>query len=114
MNPLISCRRVLTSLCIYPADNTLNKLQKRKRIITSLAIMVLLVTGLVASFAYAVKFKSTDLNGALFALMQVLAFITVLTEYIVAFYKRDEIRDVIISITEIYDASKNYRDNSIF
>lgn len=71
MNPLQTAKQVLTWLCVLPADETVS--ERKKLLYRGLVyvVFVSMVSSLLASVAFFIKFMNIDLEEALFALAQV-------------------------------------------
>lgn len=107
MKPLEMNRRVLTWLCVYPASENTSKSTKTLYVIFTLIILSGNLIGLGLSIDYFLKSASTDLEDSLYALFQILATAKMSYTMIVAYFLRHRITAIFVSLSDIYDASKN-------
>lgn len=91
-------RRVLTWLCIYPADENTSKWQKRAHIAFSAFVFAANIFVFGASCIYFYKYASADLATSLMALCQISAWFSVLYIGIITFLSRHKITAVIDSL----------------
>lgn len=105
MKPLLTNQKVLTWLCICPADETTRKWQKFIYIGISFAIIAMKMSVVVSSMIFLLKNLSSDLNAALFAFLQIVGMSGMIYTFITGLLIRLKIRDSIQSLVEIYEKS---------
>lgn len=104
--PLETTRRVLEWLCVYPSNEMVSNGTKVSYIIFSVILFILNVNGLMASAAYLLKFVSTDLESALYALFQTDALTATGYMNIVLLLSRHGFLDIFNGLNQIFVASK--------
>lgn len=109
MKPLLTNQKMLTLLCICPADETKRKWIKCMYITFSCVVITMEMCALCSSALFFRKNVSIDLDAALFALFQIFAMLETIYTYIVALVIRYKICDTIETLTSIYDKSKTFR-----
>lgn len=107
MKPLVTNRRVLTWLCVHPADETTSKFEKISYFIFSLIVFSGILSSLIASIAFFYKYVKVDLEVALYAVSQIAAASSVLYAIIMTLFSRPGITDVFKRLTIIYNESKS-------
>lgn len=107
MEPLPTSRRVLTWLCIYPANETTSAQKKLVFAAYSLLVILALVAADVSSWMFYLKFVSVDLETSLMADFQIFGFAMELYIFPVMLLSRLKVKSTFESLAEIYDASKN-------
>lgn len=105
MKPLITIQKALTLLCICRADETKRKWIKFVYVVLTSVILAVKVSFFCSSTAFFLKNMSSDLDAALFALLQMVAGLAAIYTLIVALVIRYKIRDTIKNLTDIYDTS---------
>lgn len=101
--PLETTRRVLEWICVYPT--VVSKRMKMSYAIFSVILFILNLNGMMASAAYLLKFVSTDLESALYALFQVDALTATGYTNIVLLLSRHRFVAIFDSLNEIFAAS---------
>lgn len=107
MIALKSNRRVLTWLCIYPADENTSEWQKRAHVAFSVFVFGLNLFACGASAVYFIKYASDDLESSLLALSQMSGCINALYINIITFSSRHKITAVIDSLSDIYKSRES-------
>lgn len=105
MKPLVTNQRVLTWLCVYPGEKTTSKIKQLAYIIFSLIVFSGILSSLIASVAYFMKFVSIDLEVALYAVSQIAAAASVLYAIVMTYFSRHGIASIFHKLSEIYDKS---------
>lgn len=100
-------RRVLTWLCIYPADKNASKWQVRAYIAFSAFVFGVNMFACGASAVYFYKHASADLESSLLALSQMSGCFSVWYTGIIMFLSRRKITAVIDSLSDIYKFRKS-------
>lgn len=103
MKPLASSQRVLTWLCVLPAEEKTRKLEKRSYVALLLALIASDVTVAISSFMYILDFKSHSLQDLSIAFQEVLAAIPVANTIIMAFIFRHKIPPMLGTLLEFYE-----------
>lgn len=106
MEPMATARKVLTWLCIVPADEETTKFKKLIYIACTSALMVSTICGFLTSSAFIIKFMSTNLEDCLYALIQICATVGDTYMMLVAFILRHKIAALFDRLAAIYRASK--------
>lgn len=106
MNPLVTNKKVLTWLCLCPAEKSTKWSWKLIYAIFALTIFTGNLCAFVVSVVYFMQFVSTDLEGCLYALYQIGAFSALIYMTMTAFYLRHEISALFESLSEIYHMCK--------
>lgn len=107
MNLLSTNQRVLTWLCIYPADDSTRIEIKLAYIIVSIVIIAIELSILIASIAFFMKNVSSDLDSSLFAVIQIVGLFGLTYMIIVAFILSRNITDMFKGLTLICDTCAN-------
>lgn len=105
--PLKTNRRVLTWLCMCPANEATEKWKKIAYTSLSITAVLLIVCAFFASVAYFGKFASTDLEEALYALFQIIGAVSLLFAITIAYFSRNKIDAIFENLTKIYRKSEN-------
>lgn len=105
--PLKTNRRVLTWLCMCPANEATEKWKKIAYTSLSITAVLLIVCAFLASVAYFGKFASTDLEEALYALFQIIGAVSLLFAIKIAYFSRNKIDAIFENLTKIYRKSEN-------
>lgn len=107
MRPLKTSQRVLTWLCLYPADSTISIAMKTIYIIfavfTFSTSLIICISALMCFW----KFVKIDSNLALYSTITAIACFTVVYAYIVMFFSRKKIQLTFEDLEKIYDARKS-------
>lgn len=106
IKPLATNQRVLTWLCVYPAEKTTCKFKQMAYIFFSFVVFSGILSSLIASVAYFMKFVSIDLEVALYAVSQIAAAASVLYAIAMTYLSRRGITAIFQKLNEIYDQSK--------
>lgn len=106
MKPLVTNRRVLTWLCVYPADATTSKLKQLAYILFSLIVFAGILSSLMASIAFFWKYVLVDLEVALYAVSQIAAAASILYAIVMTLFSRQGITNIFQKLTKIYETSK--------
>lgn len=103
MVPLETNRRILTWLCVYPADKNTSKWQKRGYAVFSAAVVFMNCFGFTVSSAFYLKFASTDPDEAIFAIIQMPASAYTIYISIATIILRQKITDIFQTLSTIYE-----------
>lgn len=106
MEPLATSRRVMTWLCMYPADVNTSKMTRILYAVCTFTSGTLIFLSFVASVAFIVRYLSVDLEGCLYAVFQVASQIAVLNAMIVAVFNQNRIAMIFTKLSHIYAASE--------
>lgn len=111
MEPLPTSQKVMTWLCMCPAD----KSTSIKKLIhyagyTSVTVIMSL-GGLLAGIGYIVKFAKTDFGSSLYAVVQVAGYLALLNLIIFGLINRHRIASIFTELSNIYNSSKNIKLN---
>lgn len=105
MQPLSTNRQMLAWFCIIELPNTTRSI----RILHILFTLIVFLSNLfhvLASTYFVWKFASTDFEGVLYALYQVLGWLPIVYMMIIAFFIRHKIAARIADLLGIYDKCK--------
>lgn len=106
MKPLVTNRRMLTWLCLYPNEETSTNRKKIARIVFSVANFIFVLSFFASSVAYLVEFVSIDLRHSLYALLQIFGGATVLYILVIAFHLRHKFPALRENLSQIYQECK--------
>lgn len=106
IRPLHTTRRVLTWLCLYPADKNTSKLTKLAYIIVSSIVFTTCLYCSASSIVYFMKYVSTDSEEALYALILCIGVLPLIIAILIAFALRHKITVIFEKLTNIYDERK--------
>lgn len=109
MIALVTNRRVLTWLCVYPAGEAVSKSKKILYLLFSFIVFIGILSSLIASIAFFIEYVSTDLEVALYAVSQIAAASSVLYAIVMTLFSRQGIARVFEQLTNIYNQSKKLR-----
>lgn len=104
--PLEACQRALTYVSVCAADENTSKWKRVFFKVYPLIMTSILLSMLIVSIAYFLRFVSTDLESTLSCLYQIVAFSSLLYSIIVTCFMRQSLLAMFESLEEIYDASK--------
>lgn len=107
---LVTNRRLLAWLCLYPAPGATSSLKRSAYIVLSAVVCFSTICALASSTAYFIKFMSTDLEESLCALFQVSCFSNVTYVIIVAYFLKSKIVAILNDLDSIYDACKIFEN----
>lgn len=102
LRPLATTQLMMTWLSMCPPDESITRKQKWYYIACTSATLTISVISCVTSFAYCLKFISTDFDGAVFAFMVGIAEFGLIYIMIVAIHKRQMIDDTFMGLSKIY------------
>lgn len=106
MKPLATTQRVLTLLWMLPFDEG-TSLPKRIAYVTfSIFTFLANLAGLIASVAFIRKFKTIDLEAALYSLFHMFGSLTMAYSMFVAFFLRPGMSNIFRKLAEIYNECK--------
>lgn len=106
MQPLETTRRMMTWLCMHPADESTTPQQKLAYVTHTLVILFFHLVSFVASFVFFVKYVSIDFNGAIFAFMIGIGELGLIYFLIAAVLMRHQIESIFSSLSTIYESSE--------
>lgn len=107
MEPLKTNQQVLTWLCVFPADQMTSKRKQLAYICLALTTVLSMSTISSGSVVFFVKYASTDLENALYALFQIFDCVGFLYACLVFFLSRHRIPSMFVNLAKIYRSSKN-------
>lgn len=105
MKPLVTNAKVLTWLCILPAQEQINRRMKLIYIAFTFTLSITCFCGLVSSLAFMMEYLSTNLEDCLYALFQVAADSSALYMVLVALFLRHKMAALFDKLSEIYNES---------
>lgn len=108
MKPLTLHRQILTWLCLFSFDEDTNKWKKIGYITFGIMINAIALCGITSSVVHFLTFLSVNLEECLFSLMQIIASSSNFYGISIAFISRHKTLDIFNSLTEIFNASKDY------
>lgn len=106
MKPLASLQLIFSWISMYPAAA---ETALWKRFVFKAFPMVLIIgnlSGLISSSVFFLKFITTDLEGCLYALFQIVGQLDMTNAVITTFASRNRIAAMFKSLEDIYDAGK--------
>lgn len=106
MQPLATMKQVLTVLCVYPAKENASHCKKLMYILITAFVMVVNLAGLIASFAFFLRFVSSDFESSLHALLQICALSAATYMLAIGFISRHKTKSIFNNLSTIYEASK--------
>lgn len=107
MKPLAASQQMLTWFCVLPVSKSTIWWRQLLYIIFTGAIFIGHCCSIVSSVAYFIKFISTDLEEALYALFQIVSSASMAYVMIVTPFLRHNIRTLFENLHEIYMESKS-------
>lgn len=107
IKPLATIHRVLTWICVCQADKNTSKWKKFCFIIITCILFVTIFFSFATSYVFFTNTVSTDLEEALYALLQVFAFAGLAYVVTSAVILRQKFEVFLKSLSEIYQSSKN-------
>lgn len=107
--PLVTNRRVLKWLCVYPAEASTSKSQQFVYILFTFVVFGGISASLLASVAYFLKYFETDLEAALFAVSQISAAAGIFYTIIMTIFSRRGFFDIFQTLHQIYETCKFQR-----
>lgn len=106
MDPLPTTRRVFTWFSLHFADESMSKWKKIAFPIVTFTCFVMILLLIFASIAFSRLMISSNLEEALFAFTQIIAFSTVEYMMIAAILQRSKINEIFEHLTAIYRKCK--------
>lgn len=106
MTPLETNRRILTWLCIYPVNENASEQHKILRSLFGIGVFVANLMVFIVSIVFLVKFASTDIEEALFSVIQLAGTGNILYVSIIIFIVRHKIVGLFKSLDKIYEERK--------
>lgn len=106
MEPLATTRRMLTWLCMCPADELSTLRQKLPYVAHTSAILLIHLVSFVASVVFCVKHIKNDFNGATFAFMICIGEVGLVYSLIVGIFMCHQIGDIFTHLSTIYKSSE--------
>lgn len=103
MKVLATTQQVLTLLCICPIDDSTKKWKKLFYIVFSITVLSILLTQIVASTVFMIKYLSVDLERTLYAVYQIFGWLPIFYSFIIALFLRREISALFIGLSGIYN-----------
>lgn len=105
MRPLETNRFVLTLVHVYPADESVNKWQKRAYAMFGVIVISLNLSAFLMGGSFFLKHQSIDLEQALFALVQMPATASLSYIALTTFFLRHRITAIFNRLSSIYESS---------
>lgn len=106
MKPLVTNNRVLTWLCVCPADDSISPREKLSYILLTVTTFLIATFILFGSIAYLSTVIRIDLEKSLTSLAQISALSIVTYIFVAMFLLRNKISAIFTKLSEIYKASK--------
>lgn len=106
MTPLVTNRKVLICIGLYPANGASTQ-SHLAHLALGVAMFLILVWSFVETVLFFLKFFSTDLELSLFALYQIFGLSSMLYVFIAAFLLRHKINEIFKILLNIYRACKS-------
>lgn len=106
IQPLVTIQKLMTWLSIFPAGDSTAPEQKWAYLLNTLIVSIILLICLTSSWAYILKFYSTDFNGAAFAFMVTIATFGFVYMLIVVILMRHQIVNIFTNLSIIYKTRK--------
>lgn len=113
MFPLVSYQRILTCFCIIP-DETSPKWQKLTHLLIAASMVFAIISALIPSVAFFVKFVSIDLEVSLYALFQLLGLLNVFYVMTAVYLSRRKFTAFFKSLSIIHETRKNVFRQIVF
>lgn len=106
-SPLITSQRVLTWLCVCPADENTTKLERFSYILFTFTTFFVQIILLIGSIAYFLTFMRTDMKESLYSLSQIAGSSGIMYMMIAMFFRREKISSIFTKLSKLYEASEN-------
>lgn len=107
MKPLATAQRILSWFCIRPFDEP-STWKEIARVIFVVFLPISVFSCEVLSVLFFAKYISTDLNGSIFALLQIAIYFGLFYTMVAVAYSRRDLLAIFDSLAKIYDACKNF------
>lgn len=104
--PLATSQKVLTWLCVYPADRNTSFLKKCAYVALYFYVLIGNMSVLISSMVYFATYVSTDFELSLYAVFQIAAYTSSTYLMLLAYTLRYKITAVFDGLARIYDASE--------
>lgn len=104
--PLVTNRRVLQWLCVYPADENTSKSQQFAYILFTFIVFGGILVCFISSFFYFSKYYKTDLESALYTISQISGAIAIMYTIIITLFSRRGFVKIFHGLHHIYESSK--------
>lgn len=115
MEPLITVKRVLFWVCIYPGDGRSSSMWKKMvRLLFPLMCLLIAVCGIAACGTFTLRYISTNLPDCVFSFLAVLVYSNSVCFMLNGFAQRHKITRMFRRLSEIVEASKSKRVKSIW
>lgn len=101
----MTSQKMLTWICVYPADETVSKFKRATYAFAYAFILISNLCVLASSVAFFLKYVSVDLEQSLYAVFQITAYGSMTYLIIVSFLLRSKIPLVFDDLAKIYEAS---------
>lgn len=106
MRPLATAQRIFSWFCIGPFDEPSTG-KEIARVVFVVFLPISVVSCKVSSVLFFFKYISTDLNGSIFALLQIAMYFGLIYTMVAVASSRRELLAIFDSLSKIYDACKN-------
>lgn len=107
MDPLQTCRRVLTWLCGVPPEESASKQEKIQYIVFTVVIMMIHVVGVICGAVFIYRKVSIDLEATLFCLFHTAALLQTFYQTIATILLRRKFIVIFENLKQIYNESEN-------
>lgn len=107
MIPLKTNRRVLQWFCVYPANESDSLWIRFAYICFALFMLAINIIVIVVSITFFIRFASTNLEEALFTVIQLAGIVTMTYVMIITFFQRFKIIGIFKSLENIYKICKS-------
>lgn len=102
---MLTNRLVLTWLCVCPAGEAVSKFKKCSYFLFSFIVFFGILSSLIGSITFFLKYVSNDLEVALYAVSQIAAATSVLYAIVMTLFSRQGIAHMFEKLTNIYNES---------
>lgn len=102
MQPLMTAKRVLIWLCIYPSLKAASMLERTAHAVFAVMIFFGLIFGAIAHMAFMIKYGTTDLKGSIFSFNGSFGVSSTFYIMITVFSMRNQISSILDQLSFIY------------
>lgn len=106
IRPLATSQKVLTWLCVYPADKNTSFLKRCAYVALYFYVLIGNMSVLISSIVFFVTYVSTDFELSLYAVFQMAAYTSSTYLMLLAYTLRNQITSVFDGLARIYEASE--------
>lgn len=106
MKPLATDQRILTWLCVLPAEGKTQKWGKLPYFVLILSLIVAALSVFLTSLLYTIKFISIDLLETSIGIYQMIAIIPMANTIVMTFFCRHKIPPIFEKLSKFYEKCK--------